>query len=346
MGVQMREIIPQEAVRACSIDEFAGKIVAVDAFNAIYQFLSTIRQADGTPLMDSAGRVTSHLSGIFSRNCRLLEARVRVAYVFDGKPPAGKKETIMKREETKRAAEEKYEEALEEGDIESARKYAQATSRLTTEMVAEAKALLRSLGIPTIDAAAEGEAQAAWMCREGRADYAASQDYDSLLFGSPALVRNLGVTNKRKIPGKSLHVEVPTEIIDLRAVLSGLGITQDKLIALGILVGTDYNPGGIRGIGPKKALALLRKGSVNEAFESVSERWTAGATPGELMELFRKPAVDEKARPEFGEPDPGKAMEILCEKHQFSRERIGGTLKALEERRKEAGRQKDLSGWV
>jgi flap endonuclease-1 len=345
MGVQLRDIIPEPAIRNVEPDFFAGKTVAVDAFNAIYQFLATIRQQDGTPLMDAEGKITSHLSGVFYRNARLLEAGVKVVYVFDGKAPIEKRETIEKREENKKIAEKNYEEAKEAGDMESARKYAQATSRLTDEMLAETKELLIGLGIPIVQAPAEGESEAAFLCKSGKVDYSVSQDYDSLLFGCPNLVRNLSVTNKRKVPGRSFWVDAPTEIIDLQGVLNGLNLTREKLIALGILVGTDYNPGGIRGIGPKKGLALLQKGAVSDVFKEVKDKWTFGIRPEDLMELFLKPKIDEKVYIRFEKFDSDKIKKVLCQEHGFSIERIDNTIKKIEETQKEAGKQKELSKW-
>ncbi|MFH0961584.1 MAG: flap endonuclease-1 [archaeon] len=345
MGLQIREIIPKSAVSAVSLDSFKGTVVAVDAFNALYQFLATIRQQDGTPLMDSAGKVTSHLSGIFYRNIRLLEAGARIVYVFDGKAGAEKAETIRKREETKKKAEEKYEAAVEEGDLESARKYAQATSRLDTQMIEEAKSLLKAMGIPVVNAPSEGESQASFLAKEGKANFAASQDYDCLLFGAPILVRNLSATSRRRAPGGK-YVEVPIEAIELAKVLEGLKLDREQLVALGILVGTDYNPGGIKGIGPKKALNLIESEKTFERiFKQVSDKWTFGITPEEIRELFLNPKVDSSV--EIGEEtlDSAKIKEILCGKHEFSAERIDSSLSKLQSIVSESKKQKGLNEW-
>jgi len=111
LGVKLGDIIPPEAVEEVNLQFFNGKSVAIDGFNALYQFLATIRGPDGRPLMDSRGRVTSHLSGLFFRTLNLLEENVKVVYVFDGQPPELKKETIRKRVEAKKVAAEKYEQA-------------------------------------------------------------------------------------------------------------------------------------------------------------------------------------------------------------------------------------------
>ena len=95
MGLNIREIILRKEM---NISDLKGKIVCVDAFNILYQFLSTIRQVDGTPLMDNKKRITSHLSGIFYRNVALLSEGIKMVYVFDGKAPDLKAKTHKKRE--------------------------------------------------------------------------------------------------------------------------------------------------------------------------------------------------------------------------------------------------------
>ncbi|OYT32620.1 flap endonuclease-1 [Archaeoglobales archaeon ex4484_92] len=221
-----------------------GRKVAIDAFNAIYQFLSTIRQRDGTPLMDSKGRITSHLSGLFYRTINLMEAGIKPAYVFDGKPPEFKKKELEKRAEAREEALEKWEMALARGELEEAKKYAQRASKVNEILIEDAKKLLELMGIPWVQAPSEGEAQAAYMASKGDVWTSASQDYDSLLFGTPKLVRNLTITGRRKLPGKDIYIEVRPELILLEDVLKELKLTREKLIELAILVGTDYNPGG------------------------------------------------------------------------------------------------------
>jgi flap endonuclease-1 len=50
---------------------------------------------------------------------------------------------------------------LARGNLAQAYSKATMTSRLTREMVAEARELLRLMGVPTVQAPSEGEAQAA-----------------------------------------------------------------------------------------------------------------------------------------------------------------------------------------
>src|SRR5437867_118312 len=285
MGINLADIVSSEPR---TLEDFAGKILAIDAFNTLYQFLAIIRQPDGTPLMDRQGRVTSHLSGLIYRLSNFVEAGIKPVFVFDGEPPRLKARTIQSRGDIKRKAEREWREAVEIGDLATARTKAMQTSRLTGEMIDQSKRLLELLGIPWIQAPAEGEAQASAMAKSGVAHAAASQDFDSLLFGSPRLVKNLAISGRRKLPRKEVYVDVQPEEISLEATLSNLGITREQLVDMGLLIGTDFNE-GVKGIGPKKALALIKKhGSLEPALEELG---VETESKDEVREIFLKPNV-------------------------------------------------------
>ncbi len=347
MGVNLREIIPKSAVREITLAELRYKVVAIDAYNALYQFLTAIRQPDGTPLMDSQGRITSHLSGLFYRTINLVENGLKPVYVFDGKPPEIKQIEIERRRKTKSEAAKKYEEAIKLGRIEEARRYAQMASRLTDEMVAEAKRLLNAMGIPYVDAPAEGEAQAAYMARKGDAWTAASQDYDSLLFGAPRLVRNLAITGRRKLPRKDVYVEVKPELIELEKLLKGLGITREQLIAIGILIGTDYNPDGVKGIGPKTALKMVKNNPNVRKLLATLPRHEFPTDPLEILDYFLNPPVTDNYKLEWRKPDANSIMRILVEEHDFSEGRVKNALERLNKAYNEflRGKQLGLDMW-
>jgi len=322
MGVQISELLPKQTI---DMKQLTGKRIAIDAFNWLYQFLSSIRQYDGTPLTDSKGNITSHLSGLFYRTAKLMQNGIKPIYVFDGEKPKFKEMTNKMRSSVKEEAKEKYANAIREGDIESARKYAQQTAELTEEMVKESKELLNAMGIPTVQAPSEGEAQCSFMCKEGIVYATASQDADSLLFGSPILIRNLNITGKRRIRGKEIKIE--PELIKLEDVLSSLGLTHDQLIILGILVGTDYNPGGVRGIGPKKALNLVKKyRTIDKVFSNVE--WKFDIDPKEIFDLFKNPKV-KKVEIKFGRVNKEAVKRILCDEHDFSEERVDNVLEKI-----------------
>ncbi|MEL9929324.1 MAG: flap endonuclease-1 [Sulfolobales archaeon] len=346
MGVNLRDIIPEKAIRILGdIRELSGKIVAIDAYNALYQFLSAIRQPDGTPLMDSKGRVTSHLSGLFYRTINLIESGLKPVYVFDGKPPEIKYAEIASRSLSKQKAEEKYREAREKGDTELMRRYAQATSRLTNEMIEVSRKLLDAMGVPWVQAPSEGEAQAAYMVIKGDAWCTVSQDYDSLLFGSLRLVRNLTISGKRKLPGKEIYVETPPELIQLEDLLKILSITREQLIDIAILIGTDFNPDGVEGVGPKTALNIIKTyGSLEKALKTLP-RALFPTDPIEIRNFFLKPPTTDNYKLVWKEPDQNKIIELLVEEYEFSRERVEKHVERLSKALK-AGRSTGLDKWV
>lgn len=344
MGVDFRELV-EPVTKETELASLSGKVIAIDAYNSLYQFLATIRQRDGTPLMDAQGNITSHLNGLFYRTINYIENGIRPVYVFDGKPPEAKVRELERRQQIKAEAEKKYIEALERGDLEEARVYAQQTSRLSSRMVEDAKKLLQYMGVPYVQAPSEGEAQAAHMVKRGDAWASGSQDYDSLLYGSPRLVRNLAITGKRKLPRKEVYVEVKPEVVELDELLSFYGLTHEQLVVVGILVGTDYNPGGVRGYGLKKALKLVKELSTPEnVFRAI--KWEFETPPEEIMKLFLKPSVTDSYELKWNPPQREKVIKFLVDEHQFSLERVENALERLEKAFKTHFRQTSLEGWL
>ncbi|MEM3085819.1 MAG: flap endonuclease-1 [Halobacteria archaeon] len=325
MGVDLGDLFPK---RPLALESLKGRTVAVDAHNVLYQFLSIIRQPDGTPLRDSQGRVTSHLSGLIYRTTNLVEAGVRPVFVFDGRPPPLKRATLEARAALRQEAEVRWEAAARAGDDEEAFRWAQASSRVTRDTVAESKGLLEAMGVATVQAPSEGEAQAAHMARKGDAWAAVSQDFDSLLFGAPRLVRNLAVTGRRKLPRRNLYVNVEPEEVVLEEGLGAHGITREQLIALGVLVGTDFHP-GIRGVGPKKALKLVKEhGTLEKCLAALGQEIENGRL---IEEFFRNPDVADDYDLKPRAPRPDDILRILCDEHDFSRERVEKAVERLKE---------------
>ncbi|HDN17441.1 MAG TPA: flap endonuclease-1 [Candidatus Bathyarchaeota archaeon] len=342
MGVDIGELVEKKITK---FEELSGKRIAIDAYNTLYQFLTTIRGPDGTPLMNRKGEVTSHLSGIFFRTCRLLSEEIKPVYVYDGKPPLLKREEVKKRRESREKARELYEEALHRGDMEAARVYAKLSTTLEDYMVETSKKVLELLGVPAIQAPAEGEAQAAYLSQRGLVWASASQDYDSLLFGAPKLLRNLAITGRRKLPGKKAYIEVEPELIYLKETLDKLGITREQLIEIGLIIGTDYTP-KIRGVGPKTALKLIKKGL---SAEEVYRRY--GMEVPEVLEkareYFMNPEVKdvEPTQLELREIDVEGVISYLAEEHDFNKERLRKALNKVMERQEEVRRTMKLSKW-
>jgi len=326
-----------------SMEELGGRTLAIDALNYLYAFLSVVRQPDGTPLMDRKMRVTSHLSGLFYRTVNLLESNIQPIYVFDGEAPILKKETIKERRETREEAKEKWQEALTLGDLTAARKYAQVSSSLTDEMIQESKILMDYIGVPWVQAPSEGEAQAAYMTKKGDAWSTGSQDYDSILFSSPTLLRNIVISGRRKLPGKNVYVKIEPELVDASQSFKNLGVTREQLIEVAILLGTDYNP-GIRGVGPKTALKLVREyGSANLVLKE--KAISMDVSVDEVRALFLNPRITEQYEVKRKQLSKEKIIRLLVDGHDFSPERVQAALKRIDEVTKTA-RPAGLDQWL
>ena len=328
MGVKITEILAPQSI---TLKQLKGKVIAIDAYNHLYQFLSSIRSPSGDLLTDSKGRVTSHLLGLFSRTTRLMQQGIKPIYIFDGKPPELKRATIEKRRVIKERAREEYEIAKEQNDIGTMRKQAARTSRLSPVMVEDAKKLLELLGVPHITAPSEGEAQAARLVVNKDAYAVGSQDADTLLFGAERLVRNLSISRQRKKAGTFYQQKIDIQLIELTRILQQLNLSHDKLIALAMLVGTDYAP-GVSGLGPKKAHKLVNKHQQLPAiFEEA--KWTEH-NEVDWQEIFTTikdmPVRDdysfswEKTRKE-------ELMSFLHEEREFSKERIESALQEIDQ---------------
>ncbi|MGB9719349.1 MAG: flap endonuclease-1 [Candidatus Anstonellales archaeon] len=342
MGVDLSGIVEKHEI---TLESLAGKKIAIDAYNVLYQFLASIRQPDGMPLMDFSGNITSHLSGLLYRTERIVENGIKPVYVFDGKPPKFKEKTIEKRRKAKEEAKEKWEKALALEE-ERAKTYAQATSKLTDEMVAESKELLSAMGISYIEAPGEGEAQAACMAKKGIVYASASQDYDSLLFGSPLLIRNLSITGKRKLPRKDQYVIVYPEQVSLDELLNTSGINQEQLVAIGILVGTDFNE-GVKGVGPKTALKIVKEQKqLKKILEFVGEKYKHKFEPyiEDVFNYFLNPPCTD-VQLKWNPPDAEKIIKILVERHDFSEERVRNAVEKMMKGMEEKGNQEKISKW-
>lgn len=327
MGVDLKDLVSKTVV---ALENLSGKSIAIDAYNALYQFLAIIRQPDGTPLKDRNGLITSHLSGLLYRTSNLAEMGIRAVFVFDGVPPVLKEVEIKRRMRIKEDATVKYEKALSEGKPEEARSYAQMTSRLKDYMEDDSKRLLTLMGIPWIQAPSEGEAQAAHLTKKGSTDYCASQDYDSLLFGAPKLLRNVTISGRRKLPGKPVYIDVVPEVIELEATLKTLDVTYEQLIDIAILTGTDYNPDGIKGLGPKTALKLIKEHeSLEKALPEIKNA-EFPVEPQRIREIFLSPKVTDNYRLEWKAPDVEGVVDFMVRQRDFSEDRVRKALEKMQ----------------
>ena len=315
MGIKLGPLLETRPIK---MEELTNQKVAIDGYNILYQFLSSIRQADGNLLTDSEGRVTSHLSGLFFKLSNLVDSGIKPCIIFDGKPPKLKERLLEERRLKKIKAEIEWEAAISAGDIETARTKAQQTTRLDKEMLVDSKKLLDLLGIPWFDAPSEGEAQVAYLLETKKVDYGASQDFDTILFGAKNFVRNLTLSNRRKLPKQNKWVPVTPEIVDVDLSLSNLELTREQLVDVSILMGTDFNS-GIDGIGPMKGVKLVREcGNAEKALEKLDKKID---NLNEIRDLFLNPSVDD-FDPVWKVPDCPGLENFLCNDYRFNRDRV------------------------
>ena len=325
MGLNLKDLVVREKT---SLEAFSTKVIAIDAYNAIYQFLASIRGPDGLQLTDSEGRITSHLSGLLYRNINFLSLGIKPVYVFDGKPPSLKTAEIERRKQIKKDATVKYEKAIADGNMDDARKFAQQTTSMKDGMVKDSKEFLKYFGIPYIEAPSEGEATAAHLTNTGQAYASASQDYDSILCGAKRLVRNFTSSGRRKIPNRNTYIDVLPEVIETQKVLDGIGLTREELIDVGILIGTDFNPNGFERIGPKTAMKMIKQHSRLEDIPQIQEQ-LQDIDFQQIRQIFLNPSVADVEKIEFEEVDYEGITNYLVRERSFSEDRIQSTLNRL-----------------
>ena len=323
MGVQFNELIPKKEI---SLKDLKNKTVAIDSMNILYQFLSSIRLRDGSPLRNSKGEITSTYNGIFYKNVYMLENDITPVWIFDGKPPELKTKTREERKKVKEKALEDYIKAKEEGNMADMQKYAKRINYLEPKVVENSKKLLDLMGIPYINAPSEGEAQCSYMVKKGDAYAVVSQDYDALLYGAPRTVRNITASNK------------PVELIELDEVLGALNISLDNLIDMAILIGTDYNIGGIKGIGPKKALDIVKNNKMEKYINDIENY-------EEIKNIFKNPKITDDYDLKLKTPNIEGLKEFLIEEHDFSEDRIMPSIKKLETMINKKKSQTTLESW-
>jgi len=338
LGVGLTPIIIRKIL---SLEDLRGKSLAVDAQNYLYQFLSLIRMSDGTPLQDSNGNITSHLAGLMFRSTRLIhDYDIDLVFVFDGKPPSLKKNVIIKRRKLREKATKEWQKALKARDYTTAFSKATMSSHLTRSMIDDAKKLLQLLGIPFVQAQTEAEAQAAYMAWKGEVWAASSKDYDCLLYNAPRLLRYLTISGREFLPSRMISRRLMPELIELRRFLFSCGITREQLIDLAILIGTDFN-GGVKGIGPKKALLLIKNYGKIEKLPSEIKSVLEAQNYLKVRKSFLEPKLIDDYTLKYGPLQEDELCRFLCDHRDFSRERVETAIQRMK-KFYEIKRQMDL----
>lgn len=332
------------AFKEFTLKNLFGRKVAIDASMCLYQFLISVRQADGQQLTNEDGETTSHLLGMFYRTIRLVENGIKPVYVFDGKPPVLKGGELEKRMLRKEEALKQIENLKETGTADELMKYEKRTVRASREQNDEAKKLLELMGIPFILAPSEAEAQCAELARGGKVYAAASEDMDTLCYEPTQLLRHLTFAEARKMP---------IDQLTYKEALEGLEMDKSTFIDLCILLGCDYCE-TIKGVGPVTAYKLIKEhGSIDNIVEwinknpdktkyKVPENWPYK----EAKELFMNPEIinADDVSLKWKEPDVEGLVTFMVNQKGFNEDRIKSGAEKLKKGLK-AGVQGRLDGF-
>ncbi|XP_073987870.1 flap structure-specific endonuclease 1 [Rhodnius prolixus] len=331
--------IAPHAIKENEIKNYFGRKVAIDASMSLYQFLIAVR-SEGQQLTSADGETTSHLMGTFYRTIRLIENGIKPVFVFDGKPPKMKSGELEKRAERREEAQKELEKATEAGDAGLIDKFNRRLVKVTKQHSEECKELLKLMGVPYVDAPCEAEAQCAALVKAGKVFATATEDMDALTFGTNVLLRHLTFSEARKMPIQEFHLD---------KVLSGLEMDMNQMIDLCILLGCDYVP-SIRGIGPKRAIELIRQykniEGVLEKIDSkkygIPDNWEYD----EARKLFKEPEVQDPVDIElkWTDPDEDGLVKFLCGDRNFTEDRVRNGAKKLL-RGKQSSTQGRLDGF-
>ncbi|WP_159899816.1 flap endonuclease-1 [Salinirussus salinus] len=312
-------------IEEVSFDDLSG-VVAVDAHNWLYRYLTTtVKFTDSRAYTTAEGEEVANLIGVVQGLPKFFEHDLTPVFVFDGAVTDLKSDEVERRRAQRERYEEDLAEARETGDEVAIARLDSRTQRLTDTIVETTRGLLERLDVPVVDAPAEGEAQAAHMARHGGADYAGSEDYDTLLFGAPLTLRQLTSSGD-------------PELMDFEATLADLELTWEQLVDVAILCGTDFNE-GISGVGPKTAVDLVREhGDLWAVFEREGYH-VEGAD--RIRDLFLDPAVTDVEVDTDVDPDFDAARRYVTETWEVD----AGEVERGFERIEEALVQTGLDRW-
>lgn len=321
MGVKLKPLLIHDIV---SFPKLAGKKIVVDGCNLLFKYIKKIRRGDQL-LYSPNGDPVSHIIGFFYFSINLLERKIRPIFVFDGYPPKEKREKSPEKINRLVKMWQIYDHERIKREV-----LFQDPLFLYDKFISDVQKFLKFMGVPVVRGLSEGEAQGARIVSEGKAYGMISRDLDSLLFGCPRILRDVKFKKNENL----------CTLINLQSHLKRWQISQEQLIDVAMLIGTDYNP-GIKGIGPKKGLKLILKYGCLEDIPDLEYPWDVDR----IRSLFLNPATIE-ADPIFRAPNTGQITYYL-EQKGFSSKRINKGVQRLRIAFKQVGRrQSRLTAFV
>ena len=332
MGVKLQNLVIKKKI---DFSQLAGKIIAVDAPNiimALFNFSYKNKSFSYSDLMiDNTQRAISHLYGILFRVNFYYSKKIFPIFCFDGKDSELKRIVSKDLLNDFLVTKKWYENAIQSGKKYLARQLSLGKEFLWPNILRESKQLIGALGIPYIESPASAESQCAQIVKNKIAFYSNSHDFDSLLFGCPRVIQNFSKSMRRKVQGKWKYKKIEPMMIDLLDNLKRLKINQFQLIGLAILIGTDYFP-GVKGIGPKTALKLLKKyGSLDKVIQNEKINYDFTQLTPKLVKNIRKifllPEVNESIGALcWNPPNKGQVLDLLCKNHHLNLERVSSNV--------------------
>ena len=328
MGVKLQNIIVRKNI---DYQDIVGKIIAIDAPNIVMGLFNFVRKSSNTSgtslILDRTQRPISHLYGLLYRINFYYSKKIFPIFCFDGKVSELKR--VITKDQLKDFifTQKWYNEVLRTGNKELARQIALSKEYMWRNIIKESKHLLGALGVPFIESPASAESQCAYLVKQEIVDLSNSQDFDSLLFACPQIIQNLSKSLRRKVQGKWQYQKVQPVQINLYKNLKNLGITIFQLVDIGILIGTDYFP-GIAGIGPKKALYLIRKyKNIEHLILKEYSNYDFHKLKPDIIKKVRKlylvPDVNESFENiHWNPPNITQVLSLLCVEHHLNKERV------------------------
>ena len=264
----IKNTVGESAISEYPFSHFKGRTIAIDASLMIYQTVIALR-SKGKDLINEKGELTSHLSGVFYKTLNFLSMGITPIFVFDGKPPDIKADTLDKRKNAKiKASENMKATSLEDDKEEFVKNFKRAFFAKESDFK-ELQTMLDLMGVPYIIAPGEAEVVCAWLAAttdengDRYAHGACTNDSDVLPLGAPFMYKDM-LTFMNNSKDKFIKV------INLKRTLKGMKLDHKEFIELCVLLGCDYC-GNIPGIGPKKAYDLIHQyRSLEKIFDHLS----------------------------------------------------------------------------